>query len=105
MAPDDVGDHNSLKVFETLYHKLLTGDCSVSKPLFKVGMKVRPYINKTLFVKGDKPNFSRDIATVSRVIRHRPEAVYEITDSKGVTLRKRFYAEELSRVTSDDGKQ
>ena len=96
LAPNGVNDTNSLDVFNSLYHDMLAG--GIKKPLFKSGMKVRLYVNKALFVKGDKPNFHDKLCTIERVISHRPEPVYEIRNSKGVLFKKRFHEQELSRV-------
>jgi hypothetical protein len=94
--PDSVDETNSLGVFNRLYRRLL--EEKPKTPSFKEGTRVRLYVNKALFVKGEKPNFQEEICTIERVLRQRPNPVYVIRTSKGVVLKKRYYEPELSRV-------
>ena len=94
LAPDEVNETNSLEVFNALYSKLLKPN-KVKKPLFKCGDRVRIYVKKALFVKGDQPNFKDEICTIFRVLNHRPEPVYVVKSSKGAVFIKRFYEQEL----------
>jgi hypothetical protein len=95
MAPDDVKEDNSLKVFNALYKKLLTE--KKPRPSFKVGDKVRVYIDKSLFKKGYMPNYGDEVCKIHKVFCQRPEPVYLVETSQGV-LDKRFYEKELSKV-------
>jgi hypothetical protein len=98
MAPKDVTNTNSLKVFNTLYKELLeTPDKTKKRTPFKEGDLVRIYIDKSDFVKGYMPNFQDTVSRIERVIKHHPRPVY-VVKSEDVVLPKRFYAEELSRV-------
>jgi hypothetical protein len=96
MAPDDVNDNNSLKVFNTLYKDLLTGG-EKKKPLFKKGDRVRVYVDKSLFEKGYMPNFKDDVCKIHQVIGHNPKPVYLVKSGR-IVLPKKFYEEELSAV-------
>lgn len=95
MAPNAVGDHNSLEVFNRLRGTWIQN--KKKKPLFKVGDKVRMSRLKEDFEKGATSNFTKEIFFIDQVIPFRIP-VYQIRDSDGEIIEGRLYEQELSRV-------
>lgn len=95
LAPNDVSDDNSLLAFNRLYGKLLSGKST--KPVFRVGDKVRINVTKDIYSKGYEPNFKDEICTISKVIRHVPETVYQVREPDGEEIVGCFYRPELAK--------
>lgn len=73
---------------------------SKRKDLFEMGDEVRIALIKKAFTKGYKPQWSKEIYRVVNCIHRIDRNVYEICNKKTrKLLRKKFYPEELSKVT------
>ena len=95
IAPDDVTEDNSLVIFNRLYEKLLKE--KPRAPALKIGTKVRINSTKDIYAKGYEPNFQDEICTVSRVVPHNPEPVYEVREPDGQVIIGKFYRHELAK--------
>ena len=93
MAPAKVNESNILQVWRTLYKKK---DKYQSAKL-KVGDTVRVSKEKKHFAKGYEKNWTEEVFTISRVIRH-PVPVYELKDMSGEVIDGTFYEPELQKV-------
>lgn len=93
MAPVKVDDENILKVWRALYSK----KNKYVAPKMKVGDTVRISREKKHFAKGYESNWTEEIFTVSRVIKH-PCPVYELKDLAGEVIDGAFYEQELQKV-------
>ena len=101
MAPDQVNEETSSRVFVKLYGHPVT----LVKPKFGVGDKVRlakyasPLVNpgKKTFKKGYKASFSREVYQVTQVFRGEPN-LYSIEDEGGRPVFGRMYSKELTKV-------
>jgi hypothetical protein len=99
--PDDLGDEKI--VFRNTYRapsKLELLRQSVGrKNEFEIGDEVRIALVKKTFSKGYKQQWSKDTYKVVNCIHRIDRNVYEIANSSRRVLRKKFYPEELSKVT------
>lgn len=93
MAPAEVNDRNILQVWRALYSKKE----KYVAPKLKIGDNVRISREKKHFAKGYERNWTEEIFTVSRVIRH-PCPVYELKDLAAETIDGTFYEQELQKV-------
>lgn len=98
--PVDISQNNSLKVFNSLYLKLLSSN-SITSPKYKVGDKVRISKNKLTFEKGCETRFQEPVYSIVRVVRQ-PQPVYEVKTQKGELVFGLFYETELSLVRGFD---
>ena len=92
----------SLKKNEsTVYQKLFpsTQPSVIKKPNFVVGDKVRITVKRGDFRKGYRPNFTRELFKVSKVLDTEP-VTYRIKDLQGEEIKGSFYEQELVRVTT-----
>jgi len=64
------------------------------QPSFKIGDKVRTSSTKSIFDKGDKPNFSKSMYEVSKIDKHK---IY-ITNDEGIQLKRSFKDYELQKI-------
>lgn len=64
------------------------------KPKFKVGDYVRLYRWKTIFEKGSKSNFTKEVFKITKILPTVPP-VYRICDKNGEEILGNIYAEEL----------
>jgi hypothetical protein len=95
-TPASVSRKNQSLVWETLY-----GSEKKVKPKYKPGDRVRISIEKHVLSKGYRPNFSKEIFTIHKILRRYP-ATYKIKDSEGEVIEGVFYNEELVRILESD---
>ena len=88
MKPADVTTNNEKQVWHTLYDD--HDEVKHVKYKFNIGDQVRISKIKRTFEKGYLPNFSKEIFTVSKQIRHDPP-VYELKDYDSEELKGTFY--------------
>jgi hypothetical protein len=67
--------------------------------IFEIGDRVRIALVKKAFSKGYKPQWSKDTYKIVNVIHRIDKSVYEIANSSRRVLKKKFYPEELFKVT------
>lgn len=107
MRPIDVEPHDiedEKIVFKNTYGAAnlseLLHETDNRKDMFQVGDEVRIALVKKAFNKGYKPQWSKELYKISKVIHRIDRTVYEIYKlSSRKVLRKKFYPEELSKVT------
>ena len=99
--PHDMQDENV--VFGNTYGVSSMRDLllqsSVRKDLFEIGDEVRIALVKKTFSKGYKQQWSKDTYKVVNCIHRIDKTVYELANSARRVLRKKFYPEEMSKVT------
>lgn len=93
MAPADVNEYNTLKVWHQLHPKTLTKKATLS-----VGDYVRISRTKMRFEKGYEANFSRELFIVTHVLRP-SQPLYRIKDLNGEPIKGTFYQDQLQKVT------
>ena len=96
--PADVTVENEKKVWHTLYEHNVHKNI---KYKFKIGDQVRISKIKKRFEKGYKPNFSKEIFTVTKQIPRDPP-VYKLKDYDHEELKGTFYDKELQKVLKQD---
>lgn len=95
MTPTEASkQENSAIVFENLYD--LTRN--EKKPKFKVGDDVRISKYKTIFNKGYKANFTKEIFSITEVLKTNP-FTYNIKDENNEIIIGSFYENELVKVS------
>lgn len=106
MRPIDVDPHDTNDervVFSNSYgvpSKLDLLRQSIGRPdLFEVGDEVRIALVKKTFNKGYKQQWSKETYRILNSIHRIDKTVYELVDSSRRALRKKFYPEEISKVT------
>lgn len=93
MAPADVNEYNTLKVWHQLHPKTFTKKAALS-----VGDHVRISRTKMRFEKGYEANFSRELFIITRVLRP-SQPLYRIKDLNGEPIKGTFYQDQLQKVT------
>ena len=98
MAPEQVTEANSLKVYANLYKNK-----KVNKPTLKVGDRVRLNKNFRLFKKGYLPGWTEEVFVIRDSIPE-PVPTYKVEEWDGTPLRGTFYKQDLQKVnvTDDD---
>ena len=97
MAPINVTLDNRKKVFKTLYGSMTPpSDCR-----FKIGDIVRIPLPKTLFTKGYKPGWTKELYKVSKVLKTGNVCYYEVSDLTGERQNRKFYKQELNLVVKN----
>ena len=94
MAPNDVNFDNQEEVFNRLYG-------SQAPPIlckYKVGDIVRIPENKKEFAKGYKPNWSRELYKIRKILSDRRVCYFKLKTISGHRLDKSFYEQELNFV-------
>ena len=84
---------------EEIIHDKQISRSSEDKVCFRVGDRVRIYRYKSHFEKGYKPNWTREIYKVVKVLPATP-ITYKIEDLNGESVIGRFYAQELLSTAS-----
>ena len=98
MAPSQVSGNNRDEVFQNLYpHSKIK-----VKPRLTKGSLVRLRVNKDLFTKGYKRNWSLEIYRIKRVFADSQADYYEIEDLQGNSIKRKKYYWELNLVGSND---
>ena len=93
MTPFEASDpNNTSEVFKNLYPPV---DIDTKQP-FKVGDRVRIYRYKSLFEKGYKPNWTKEIFIVTEVVKTNP-ITYKIKDLNDEPILGTFYRQELAK--------
>lgn len=92
MAPADVNEHNSLKVWHILHPKKTTKPAKLS-----VGDHVRIARTKMRFEKGYEANFSRELFIITHVLRP-SQPIYKIKDLNDEPIKGTFYQDQLQKV-------
>jgi hypothetical protein len=99
--PKDVTKVNEKEIFFNLYgvhtYRELLHKGRESK--LNAGEKVRLQLPAKPFDKGYNPNWSDQIFTVEKVIKERKKPYIVISDYYGKLLDRRFYPEDLQKVT------
>ena len=98
MKPTQVTKVNEVKVWDTLY-----GD-NIHKRMrfkFQVGDQVRISKVKRMFEKSYLPNFTEEIFTVFKRMKHKVP-VYKLKDDAGEILEGTFYEPELQKIIKND---
>ena len=95
MKPEAVTTENQIQVWNTLYGN---DKNATAKPLLKVGDTVRISREKLRFEKGYEQNWTREIFTISKIIKRNP-IVYKLRDLVGDSIEGTFYEEELQKIT------
>ena len=100
MAPSEVNDTNTSKVFKNLfgfdsYRDYLKANASKQNTL-PVGAKVRKAYEKGRFDRGYYPYFTDTIHEVKQVLNKQPRTTYKLDDET-----RDFYLEELQQVDSN----
>lgn len=91
--PSSVNKSNEAQVYKTLY-----GDEEYLVDFFfKKGDYVREVIDKTIFVKGYTPNWSKEIYVINELILSNPPT-YRIKGLDGKEFEWRYYKQELQKV-------
>ncbi|KAF4529785.1 hypothetical protein B566_EDAN018053 [Ephemera danica] len=100
-TPNEVCKNNEREVYDYLYSG--NGRYEKIKPkgriLYKVGDLVRITKDKCTFEKGYKPNWSREIFKVVRILSTYPTR-YKLIDLNDEEIEGSFYAQELQRVAT-----
>ena len=103
MKPVDVNIENQDVAFKNLYNnktylEMLTGAQS-TKPKFQVGDFVRLKIEKQLFVRGYAKNWTDQVFRINRIISTGQVHTYYIRDSMNNELSRKFYLQELQKIS------
>ena len=98
IEPNRVTFENRKKIFKKLYG-------SKSPPAvckYSVGDKVRIPLKKTIFDKGYKPNWSKEIYRISQVLTDKSVCYYKLENQQGEKLNRFYYHEELNLVIRNE---
>jgi len=95
MSPNQVTLANQDQVYENLYGNLKLVD--YKPPRFKIGDSVLVARRKTVFEKGYKQNYLKEIFKITKTIHTIPR-VYTVEDKSGRPVRETFYEEQLQKV-------
>ena len=98
MTPNQVNKNNQDIVFRNLYYKTFN---EVAHIKYKKSDYVRINIDKLLFVKGYKANWSKDIYIISKILATNP-ITYRVKDLNDVENDSSLYTEELQKITYDE---
>lgn len=104
MRPVDVNDENENLIFKNLYGYDTYRDLLKSRqiePKLKVNDNVRRTYEKKVFDKSYYPNWTDSIYTVTKVIKGYKNPTYEIESENGQKLDKKFYREQLQKVSKN----
>lgn len=94
MPPSEVNEKNVLQVWRNLEKRKTK---SLKKRKYSIGDTVRVSNPKTVFEKGYKTKWSKEIFTIDDYILKSP-VVYRLRDSTGAVIRGNFYECEIQKV-------
>ena len=94
--PNDINDDNWMETWHEVYAPMYKPDIK-TKARFTVGQTVRISIEKGIFDKGSKSNFSNVIFVIDKIREGNP-TVYYLKNLKNEKLTDQFYSEELVAV-------
>lgn len=97
-TPAEVNPSNVLEVWKTLYQK----KTNLISPKFKEGDRVRISKAKRTFEKGYLPNWTRELFTISHLVKGSSPYRYKVEDYNGEELEGTFYESELQKVIKRD---
>lgn len=100
MAPNQVSDKNSKKVFNKLFPDIHL----VAKPRLKSGNIVRILKNKSIFDKGYAKSWSDELYKIERVKQSAGRVWYTLSDSEGGKVTGIHYYWALNLVAENDSK-
>lgn len=69
-----------------------------NQPKFALGMEVRARSQKQKFTKGYMPNWTKEVFRISKCFRRHRRPMFEIQDSEGRVVDRRFHTEELQAI-------
>ena len=101
MAPADVRPHHTEDIYNRLYRNFAEDRPAPEEAGLRVGDSVRISKARVTFEKGYLPSWSREIFTVTAVLRTTPRT-YRLADDSGEAIRGAFYGKELQRVDRPD---
>jgi len=87
--------NNEEQTWNNLYHKTLVNDRPTFR--FRIGDRVRLSKKKSMFAKGYKTNFTKEIFVITKRIGRDPP-VYTISDMQGQPIVGTMYASEMQLV-------
>lgn len=99
-----LAEKNPLKVRivnEDRYIKLKSKIKSQNRSVYPVGTQVRVLLDKTKFSRGYKQTFSDEIFKIKAVYTNLPIHLYGLEDFSKNELQGKFYANEITPVSSD----
>ena len=100
MSPLEVTDENRDKVYNRLYpYRKLTVICRL-----KIGDKVRKILEKSIFDKGYKANWSNEVFIIDKVNQSNAVCWYRIKTLDNQPVKGIFYYYQLNLVSSNDNK-
>lgn len=94
MEPAEVNLQNESKL-RNMYANL--EQPTTTNPKFKIGDRVRITIKKDVFANKYRRNWTREIFTVSKILKTSP-VTYRITDRSGEEILGSFYEQELQKT-------
>ena len=97
MAPEDVRDRH----VEDIWNRLYRNSSPPKEPSLRLGDSVRVSKARVRFEKGYMPSWTREIFTVTAVLRTSPRT-YRLADDSGEVIRGTFYGKELQKVDRPD---
>jgi hypothetical protein len=104
MTPAEVNESTEKIAYENLYGaeklKNIYSKKMLNSSYLPIGSSVRKTYDLSSFDKGYHPNWSDQIYTVSKVLKKPHKYQYSIDDFKGEQLFRRFYPEELQKVSA-----
>lgn len=97
--PSEVSIRNVKRVYENShrYHRQRPAMTIYSQP-YQLGDRVRLARHKAHFEPGYSINWTREIFTISNIIRKKPLFLYQLQDMHKRQIREKFYGSELQRV-------
>ena len=100
MAPKEVNQKNSDKVFENLYgYDKNIGSENQIKIKFKKGDYVRITKYKSIFSKGYERNWNQEVFEIDKVLLNNFVPMYQLKDLDNEKIQGKFYTEELQMVS------
>ena len=92
--PSEVSQTTARQAYLNLYKMRIENE----KPSLKAGDIVRVYLYRDLFQKGYKPNYSKEIFKVKKVLHSSPYKKYKVVDLNGNPVRGSYYKKELYKI-------
>jgi hypothetical protein len=83
---------------KVIYNRLYGSIAPPVKCLFKVNDKVRIPEQKNIFAKGYAPNWTEEIFTIIKVFNDGKVCFYNLKNSSGEVLPKKYYTQEINLV-------
>ena len=100
MRPADVKPKDVGKIFHRVYGKYFATQGESAK--IPIGETVRLSNVKTIFAKGYRPSWTREMFHVTAAHPHAKKAVYKLEDFEGDEIAGSFYPEEIQSIKAPD---